>query len=186
MRCQKRGSLEIGINTIVILVIAMVLLGLGVSFVKDLFETIKPIPAEIPLPEVGVEPSASDPLRLASTDVTIKSGDIKPLKIALYNKWEPTSTYTDWFTIGISTCGDGLASSQRPIIQALPQQILKGSSGAYLVYISAQYLDGDEKKNIPEGSYICNLAAYAGKDDTVTPSTGTIVKSIQIRLKVTG
>lgn len=170
----RKGSLEVGVNTIVILVIAMVLLGLGVGFIKGMFNPINKLPGAIPIPDIGKEPGPANPIVLAQGEVSVKSGNIEQVKVGIYNAWEPTAMYT----VGIVGCTDGV----KPATVAYGQTILKGESTGFLVNVQGKDAAG---VSIPEGTYICNIGAFKVTAPETAP-TGTPAASTQFTFVVTG
>ena len=182
MRLNKRASLEIGVNTIVILVIAMVLLGLGVGFIKSLFNPINKLPGVIEIPKIGKEPSAAEPVVIGQSEITIKAGsNVEQVTVGVYNaKWD-AATYAA-FAIGIPSCTDGVL----PKTVSLAQVISKGESKGFLVNVGG---DDAASGSLPTGTYICNVAVYGGPLDSVartaTTPGSTPLASTQFTLKIT-
>ncbi len=178
MRLNRKASLEIGINTIVILVIAMMLLGLGIGFVKSLFGQMNKIPGKIAIPDVGSEPTNADPVVLSNSELSIKTNTVEQVGVGVYNKW----TDKTWFTIGITDC----TGDVKPLVESLPQQIAKTESSGYLINIYGNKDENGAKGDpLDVGTYICNLVVYGGTEKTNIDET-TPLANQQIRLIITG
>jgi len=179
MRLNRKASLEIGVNTIVILVIAMMLLGLGIGFVKNLFDKMNKVPEAISIPEIGQEPTSTDPIVLAQSGLSIKSKQVEQVGIGVYNKWDDAT----WFTVGITSC-TGLGG-EKPLLEALPQAIGRGEASGFLVNVYGNMDDGGEKgEPLGEGTYICNIAAFGGTSETSIGDDA--LASSQFKLVITG
>lgn len=156
MRLNKRASLEIGVNTIVILVIAMVLLGLGIAFIKGLFGKLTDLPEQIDTSGWNTPPTASEPIQLNPPSIELKSGDDKAVEVGVYNKESSMRN----FTIDIKTCSKG----EIPVVESVMQQIEGGQSGGFKVIITAKNKAADAEKGaepkMTAGKHICELAAY--------------------------
>jgi hypothetical protein len=80
---NKKGSMELSVNSIVILVIAIVMLGLILGFVKSKFSDVgKGLDSKEP---DAPQPSASEPLTLSRTELLVSPGDTGALKIRIFN-----------------------------------------------------------------------------------------------------
>ena len=102
MRFHKKGSLEISIQAIVIVVLAMTLLGLGLGFIRKQFRGIGNIEEQV---SEQVRQRILDDLisgdkkvSFPATDVTIDKGGSTVLTIGLKNKKDSPLHYTMKFT----------------------------------------------------------------------------------------
>jgi len=151
MRFNKKASLEIGINTIVILVIAM-MLGLGIGFVKGIFGKANTLPDLIDTSNWQNPPTASEPVRLTPSSLEIKAGKSKDVKIGVYNKAQSKHT----FDIAIGECVG--PDENKPTLQGLSIPVEAGEAKARSYTIFAK--TGDETK-LSQGKYICSITATA-------------------------
>jgi hypothetical protein len=97
---NKKGSMELSVNSIVILVIAIVMLGLILGFVKSKFSKLD-IAQEEPDPATA---SAGEPITLSKASLSISSGQTVTMKFGMYNPG--TDKVTD--AQPIVTCNGGL------------------------------------------------------------------------------
>ncbi len=181
---NKRGSLEIGVNTIVILVIAMMLLGLGIGFVKGLFGKINKLPDTIPIETIGKEPTSHEPFVVGQPEIVVKAGkNFEQIKAGIYNKW-PTKNY---FTVRLTSCTGGLTASKLPYLDVDELKIEPGTPKGIPMNIYG-YNQASPPVNLEPGKvYICTLTAYgsAVAFGANTPTPSDEVDSIQFTLKVT-
>ena len=90
---QKRASLTLSVNAIVVLILAIVMLGLGMAFIRGMFgqvsETFEQKIAEEPEPQT---PSIRDPITLSREHVITHSGVTDVIKVAIFNPTNETWT----------------------------------------------------------------------------------------------
>lgn len=176
MHFNKRASLEIGINTIVILVIAMMILGLGIGFVKGIFGKLGKVVKGISTDQLTNPPTAQDPVSMDQTELSVKSGDHHfQTRAGIYNKWEEGN-----YTLQIGGCIGGV----KPQLDVLPETIPKGEGKGFVINIYGQKVS-DNSNNptyeaISAGSYICSLQAVL-----INGNNKEVKDSIQFTLKVT-
>jgi hypothetical protein len=170
MRFNKRASLEIGVNTIVILVIAMTLLGLGVVFVRNLFTQVGGTVSMIPSDDIASPPTSDKPIKLVPGTVTLKTGKSKEVKVYVYNN-DPTEQP---FELEFSAC-TGL-DGEKPKIESLESEPLAtGDYTGFQTIIYATLDDADETPMVGGNQYICKLIAKGVTDPTVTFSAQFIM-----------
>jgi hypothetical protein len=158
----KRASLEIGVNTIVILVIAMMLLGLGIGFIRGLFVKANQLPGLIDTSTWQNPPTASDPIVLTPSSIEIKGGDSADVVVGVYNKEGSTKT----FSVGIPSCTGGA----KPDVQTLSASIASGDSKGFKVIILAVNASDSKQPKLPPQKYICKLQG-AEVDQSNNPVT---------------
>ena len=154
---NKKGSMELSVNSIVVLVIAIVMLGLILGFVKTKFSDIsKQLVQEEPEPASA---SSSDPITMSRTEVITGAGKTIALKINLYNMW--SSDITNAKPNIVCTGQPALISSQTynpKTIKPAEQQTYQG-----VIKIG----------NVAKGTYLCSMefspktTATATKDFTI-------------------
>lgn len=128
---NKKGSMELSINAIVVLVLAICLLGLGLAFTKGMFENLK---SRLIVPEPDVVPTVDDPIALPSETVSFKSARGAELTITFYNDYE-----TGDITPSIE-CDSGTVIGK-------PQSVESGGTAKFKFIIN--------KGDIPVGKQIC-------------------------------
>ena len=151
---NKKGALELGINTVVILVIAIILIGGGIAFITNignkLTENVDNIPDEL----LPVKPTSSEPLALSAEEVSIKKGGSEQLTVGVYNTG---STPADDVIITSDSCTG--ENSGKLTIQSIPTTIESGATAGYKVILKTT-------DSIDEGVIICNIKAV-DKDDHI-------------------
>ncbi len=140
------------------MVIAMMLLGLGIGFVKGIFGKASSLPELIEI-DVDNPPTAADPLKVTPGSLEIKSGDKKPVVVGIYNDQAVSKT----FDIDISVCTGNLD----PVVEALPGDIEAGDSRGFKVIVHAMNETATPATKVPPGEYICKLEG-AADDASVT------------------
>jgi len=171
---NKKGSLELSIQAIVIIVIAFVVLGLILNFVRggigkggDDFDDI------IDANKLVNPPTAANPLTFS--DVSIKRNEVKSLEVGYYNR--DSDAHKD-VKLRISTCiaskdveknsikTDG---STLPTINSISHDIEPSTSVGFKVLFKENGLLGGS-------TYICKLEAVSGEE---------VVQSKDFTLRVT-
>lgn len=149
---NKKGALELGVSTVVVLVIAIVLIGVIISFITGLGDKLDEGVGGIEPDLLPVRPTATDPMALKANSVTVKKGDATTFEIAVYNT-EPLPLKNAKLVAGM--CTEDLDGEEAEmIIRGLPQTIKPGDIGAYRVKIEAG-------ENTDPGSYICSIKAVS-------------------------
>lgn len=97
---NKKGSMELSVNSIVILVIAIVMLGLILGFVRSKFSGLD---KQLVQDEPEAQPATpSEPLTISRENIAVSPGEEVTLKIQTYNAGA-TATITPTFTCATST-----------------------------------------------------------------------------------
>lgn len=148
---MKKGSMQLGINAIVVLIIALAILGLAMSFVTSLFKGgEEKLGSLIGRTELPIHADATEPLRFERSDITIKSGKSTALKVSVYNN---NFQSDEDIYIDLVGCTDAEGDSESGItLSSLSQKIPLGTDGGYGVIISID----DE---VDPGTYICSVEA---------------------------
>lgn len=136
------------------LVMAILLLGLGMAFVRNFFDKgTESLMEPFNLLEFGLEPSSSDPVVINKPEINIKSGKkMEDLKIGIYNLFQSETNLKP----AILSCSNGQATFD-PLVTAIAQPIGPGEKVGFRVFLEAK--KASDQSNIPAGSYICNLQA---------------------------
>ena len=82
MRNRKKGSLELSINAIVVLVLAITMLGLGIAFTKGKFSELG---SRIEIPEPDLPATADDPISLPANEIKVSTKKDTVFTINVYN-----------------------------------------------------------------------------------------------------
>ena len=154
---MRKGSMQLGINAIVVLIIALAILGLAMSFVTSLFKGgQEKLGSLIGRTELPIHADATEPLKFERSDITIKSGKTTELKVSVYNS--NFQADEDVF-IRLVDCQDAEKEIENGIdLSSLSQKIPLGTDGGYGVIITVS----DE---VEPGTYICSIEARGYDSD---------------------
>jgi hypothetical protein len=179
MRRNRKGSMELGVNSIVVLIIALALLGLGIGFITNLFKGGQgKLGSLIERADLPVHADSSNPIAFDSSDMTIKAGSSGKLVVSVYN-----SDLGDG-EIGLDflKCVDstGAAYDYTYIsIAAPPQTINLGTDGGYRAIINVA------KDGVAKGTYICTLVAGSALEEGgIDTSSATVSQQLFINVVV--
>lgn len=179
---NKRGAMDVGVGTIVILVIAMVVIGGMIMFINTFLGDAEESFGEAfdSASALGLDVSASDPLAYES--LTVQSGGQTTLQAAVYNAGDAPAENV---TIDIQECARPSAQNpeetQDPNIYTLAQTIEPTDDVGYELSLSGTNTSGSA---LPADSYICNIVAETYGND---PSQdGEIIAQDQITIDITG
>ncbi|MCF7871777.1 hypothetical protein K9L97_01975 [Candidatus Woesearchaeota archaeon] len=144
---NKKAALQLGISTIVVLVIAMVLIGAGVSFIRTFFnEGENKLIGAFDIEDFGKQPTRLDPLVLEEGVLRIKSGKSTNVPVGFYNaKDSPEENVT--ITAGNCVPAVGVENFT---IQSLPQDVTNGQKAGFTVTVFMK---------ASEGVYVCEIKA---------------------------
>ncbi len=174
MRINKKASIELGISTVVVLVIAMVLIAGGVAFIRGfLNKGTAELTKGFDLSELGTQPTAIEPLVFVQgTGLSMKSGSENEVKVGFFNaKSGEVNT-----KIQFSSCTsmpDDCGSGAVPIMTSVAKRIPSGSAFGFVTLVKASCLSSSDHKTpikLSAGNYICNLQAVIVNADGA-PST---------------
>jgi len=103
---QKRGTINISVNAVVIIILAIVVLGLCLGIIKGMFgkTTVKfeELLSKEPEPQ---EPYASEPITLSREAIRTKAGKTEALKIGVFNPTNKDWTFRDPIEDDERLCG---------------------------------------------------------------------------------
>ncbi len=149
---NKKGSMQLGINAIVVLIIALAILGLGMSFITKLFgSSSEKFSNIIDSSELPFHADSGNPLVFESTDVTVKAGKETKLKAAVYNLLGGKAEVIIGDTEGeLFTC-EGDDEGEISMLSGI-QEISSGEEVGFALIIKA-------KDSVETGTYICTVKA---------------------------
>jgi len=105
---NKNGSLELSVNAIVVLILAITMLGLGLGFMKGMFGKVSQnVDTAIGQNQLANPPSASNPFTLSSNQISLARGAAQTITLAYYN--ELTSGQVTAPNINNAYLADGVA-----------------------------------------------------------------------------
>ena len=113
---HKKGSLELSINAIVILIMAITMLGLGLGFMKGLFSKttgqLEKVGEDIKNQMVEQLRSSSAKLTLNEEDITIKRGETKEIYFGIKNVEDDLGAFNI-----VVDCPNNLANPPAPPLE---------------------------------------------------------------------
>ena len=120
---MKKAALSLSVNAIVILILAIIMLGLGVTFIKNMFGKTSAQFEELISAE-NDPPAAfhGEPITLSREHIITTSGDTEVLKVSVFNSW------------------GGGGSSQPSTSSTVNQSRLLGKSTADLCGVAGDYI----------------------------------------------
>lgn len=137
---MKKGAVELTLNTIVIIILAVTLLGLGLFFIKQYFgETVK----LIQFPEPKIEASVDEPIVLGFNNLDVERNSQAQFKVGFYNNNNESVTVKPQITMCVP---EGLSN----VTQSLDQSVEVGRAVTYSVIF-------DIPKTAKSQKYVCNL-----------------------------
>jgi hypothetical protein len=180
---NKRASMELGINTVVVLVIAMVIIAGGIAFIRGFFKLgQEKLGGAFNVGDFGVQPTSVDPLVLVEGSPSLKRADTESVKVGFYNTGSEkvigvNIIMTDCVSTSVNpSCAN--PDNPVPIIKSLPQDVESGESAGFETFLTASCLGSDgQKKSLAQGDYICSMKATSNEDVTLAQK--------QIQIKVT-
>jgi len=148
---SRKGSMELGINAIVILIIALALLGLGIGFVTKLFTASQSKMVRIiDRTELPIHADASNQMVFDTSTLQVKQGTDERLIVSVYNEG---SNEAQDVRLMSSQCMDSAGVPTAPTdisivspIQSIPAGLDSGYSAIVAVASGAD-----------KGSYICTI-----------------------------
>lgn len=164
---NKKGALELGINTVVVLVIAIIIVGGGIAFVTGIFSKLNANVASISPSILPVQPTPQKPIAISGDTITVKNTGSKTILVGVYNT-DPgplTNAY-----LNSTKC----TGSVKLDVVGLSQTIQPGKIGAYKLIVSPNGAT-------PGETYVCKLQVFS---DDYTPTAG-VYREIQVNLQVT-
>ena len=171
MKFNKKAAMELGISTVVMLVIAIVIIGAGIAFIRGFFGTgTDTLIGAFEVADFGLEPTAGRPLVLTDGQVSIKRGREATVRIGVYNK-ENTVYEVDikFDRCRSSSNNDACVVDATPQIVSLPQKLEPGEQAGFATQVTAECKDDDGNLyNMNPGTYTCNLVAM-GTPDGIEP-----------------
>ena len=151
---SKKGGLQLGINTIVVLVIAIVLIGVGISLITGLTGMgEKKITGIFDNQDLKQPATRNRPLVLQEGKITGRFGEEVVVPIGFFNKHQTATNVT----ISIGECTKGLNATLDGISAT---EVKSGEGLGFDMIFKASKKSKEEKgKELDEGTYICSIVA---------------------------
>jgi len=177
MRRNRKGSMELGVNAIVVMIIALALLGLGIGFITNLFKGGQgKLGSLIDRADLPVHADASNPIMFDTSDMVIKAGSSGKLIVSVYN-----SDLGDGdIGLDLLRCvdSDSVQLDEGLITMAAPAQTIGlGNDGGFRAIIKVI-------KDVDKGTYICTLIAGSATDGAVDTEGTTVSQQLFINVVV--
>jgi hypothetical protein len=154
---NKKGSMELGINAIVVLIIALALLGLGIGFVTKLFSASQSKMIRIiDRTDLPIHADSLNPIVFDTSTITVKEGRSSPLIVSVYN---PGLVIGSQAAVKAGECVDssGAVDSTGKVNLGSPaQDIPPGTDVGFSVSVSAAT---GAAGTTGSASYICTVHA---------------------------
>lgn len=148
--CRRKGALDVSINSIVVIVFAVTMLGLGLAFMKGYFSKIT---VDV-LPEPP-EPSASEPITIPGKTIPIERSKSLEMTVKVYND-DAAGNALPATTIPGITCyksGNTATSATEVSVTTAPQPIPFGAAAQFPVKV---------KTTLAKGTYPCTVTMPGG------------------------
>ena len=161
---NKKGSMELGINAIVVLIIALALLGLGIGFVTKLFSSSQSKMVRIiDRTDLPVHADSLNQIVFDTNTIQAKAGRSAGLLVSVFN--EGTAFARD-VPVTSSECVDSLGGNADAFISvASPaQDIPPGTDVGYSVSISPTTAAASASGT---ATYVCTISAEFYDDNNV-------------------
>jgi hypothetical protein len=161
---NKKGSLELSVNSIVILIIAIAILGLALGFIKanfgSLSQKLEQSTAEIPDAPMA---TASEPITIHSENLIVGKGQQVPVKFSVYCP-EDTNDCVNTI-INVEECDEVFSK-----IEQIPKDINAGRTQQFNTLVTFSGTSGQ--------TYLCSAVFTYG--DLTEPYTKTADFSVKI------
>ncbi|MBI2141927.1 hypothetical protein HYU15_00365 [Candidatus Woesearchaeota archaeon] len=168
---DRKAALDVSINSIVVIVFAVTMLGLGLAFIKGYFEKAK---STINIDEVGEVPDAtvSNPISLAREDLNVEKGKTSTFGAKFYNNKE--TSYSASFGSQLQCVSDtGTATAGSFVLLSSPQTVNVGEQKQFKLQLKVA-------PTTVSKDYICTLQALSATGT----SAGTVLEEKQVTVKV--
>lgn len=190
MKFNKKAAMELGISTVVMLVIAIVIIGAGIAFIRGFFGTgTDTLIGAFEVADFGLEPTAARPLVLTEGQVSIKRGREATVRIGVYNKENSEYDVDIKFERCVTSAQNPSCNPDvlTPQIVSLAQRLQPGEQAGFATQVTAECEDDAEVNtfhNMNPGTYTCNLVAIGTQPDD-PDATPTELARTQIIFTVT-
>lgn len=160
---NNKGDLSLSVNTIVIIVLAITLLGLGLTFIQSLVggatEKLGSFIEDVDLAE---KPTSANPL-VVPRELEVKLNSNKNVNIGFYNKGPATASSARPQLKECITLSDESIEGTVSLVAPKKDSIGPSETQGYLTVLSVE--------NVAEGRYICTLTMEGDFGDNTVPNT---------------
>ena len=166
---NKKGALELSMNTIIIIVIGVVLLSLGLMFVRGLFgqvESLSKSAFETADAEISIISNINQPLTLVPGELEVKRGSAEVVDVIIANLGETSTTVTMMAISKKQSIDCSFADTLTPTSN--PYTLNSGEQASLKLII--------DEKNGALGTAVCNIKANGLNGDNEDSLVITVVK----------
>jgi len=162
---KKRAALDLSLTTIVILIFAITVLGLGLVLIRGLFNKAEgEIDKAFNQGQLKVPPTANEPFTISKTRLTLNRGDKDELQVAIYNTGIKSHSF------GMQTLGQCAETELNPVteepyflltpsnLQVVERQVKQQEIGSWGLTIRVA-------KQTPTGDYACSIRGWTTDPD---------------------
>ncbi|MBU1199625.1 MAG: hypothetical protein KKF46_03140 [Nanoarchaeota archaeon] len=167
---NKKASMQLGINAIVVLIIALAILGLAMSFITNLFKSGEGELKELLNKEqLKVHADSNDPFVFDPSEIVVKAKKEIKVVVVVFNELNEKAEVSLELDRCIDDDGDPVTGIG---LVSFEQDIESGEEGGFKV----KFVAGD----VDSGSYICKVNAI------LDPTTGDdLILSQQMFIDIT-
>ena len=176
---NKKAALNLGISTVVVLVIAMVLIGAGISFIRTFFAAGESqLLGAFDIGDFERQPDSTNPIVLQAGRIQGGPGDTISVRLGFYN----TEDASD-FTFDVGTCSSAL-DSESANIDAIAQRVNTREAAGFITrFTIPEFADETPGEQRTAGTYVCTIQVHEARDDG--QPTGNAVRSTQMEIFIT-
>ena len=177
---DRSAAMQLGISTVVILVIAMVMIGAGISFIRTIFSSGEQVVVEsVPSEDLTLNPTSENPFEMSQGQLEGRSGESKSFQVGVYN----SETSSVSVNLTVDECrSPGISGNLKDAFDtATTSRTIDSSSSAGFKVIMEMPEAGDSTKitNVVDDSpYLCKI--------TATATDGEFSRSRDITMSVIG
>lgn len=182
---RKKGGMQLSINAIVILIIAMVVLGIGILFIRGMFgKSSERLTTAISSQDIQ-NPATPDKPLVADKEVLLpKSNPTKTITMSVYNIAKDEAVDV---TVNMSNCVAGQSTINSSTeeywtLKTAPQDI---ASNSYVGYQAVAVFEGSGLELVQGDTIVCKLEASGTKSGTTGDDAWATNPSTTIVFQVT-
>lgn len=181
---NKKAALSLGITTIVYLVIAMIIIGSGIAFVRGVFEMGEDtLGNAMPADDIGLNPTSDNRFVMGSNSITVSRGETTTVQAAVYNTDNVERQFEIHLTEGECVPNIEEAASEgaeKPLLtlESPPASVSPGESTGFRAILSVE-------QEVKDQTYICSLRATGTNPSDDDPTEDEVTMDRQIDITVT-
>lgn len=183
---SKKAALQLSINAIVILILAITMLGLGLTFTRVLFKSASSKMLQAVEGTNLKNPADAEHPVTIDEQIIMKRGSQEQLEVGFYNRGN-----SDVFKVGlkilkcIDTLGNPYDSTSANIPIIIAPEVSSIESASNIGYKAILNLEKENGSGLGTGSYICTLAACDISNCNPDLTNHAVYETVQFFLEVT-